>query len=219
MVPLSDSTAASAVPAPRPVSTPAVESAAIAMTLLMQFLLWIFCPGPSRNLLERAARCLPSVSADCRSNRLTLRPPISGWVNEMPRACRAVERGRWRLRPAAGAFRSDRRPPPLDSPRRVRVRRFRRHRHSSSRTLPAAVVTIVWTSWTEAVQRFDFRGELVDSDGRPIIQGDEPVAFRGQTEVGRPAGIPEGSELMTPLVAGVDAGLDPRCGMDRRSRR
>lgn len=78
---------------------------------------------------------------------------------------------------------------------------------TSSPTPPAAVVALVWASWTEANQRFNFRGELVDSDGKAVVQGDEPVAFWGQTEVGRPAGIPEGSELMTPLVVGVDAGL------------
>lgn len=82
-----------------------------------------------------------------------------------------------------------------------------------SPTPAAAVVVFMWAGWTEANQPFDFRGELVDSDGNPgIAENKEPVAFWGRTEVGRPPGLPEGSELMTPLVVAVDAGLMLRPG-------
>lgn len=79
---------------------------------------------------------------------------------------------------------------------------------TSTPTPPSALVILLWMSWTEANERFDFRAELVDSDGKPVTGGDgEPVAFWGQTEVGRPAGMRPGSEIMTPLVVGLDRGL------------
>lgn len=78
---------------------------------------------------------------------------------------------------------------------------------TSTPTPPAAVVAFIWANWTEANIRFDFRCELVDGDGNPVLRSDEAVAVWGQTEIGRPAGIPVGSDLMTPVVVTLDGGL------------
>src|SRR5262245_29024843 len=76
---------------------------------------------------------------------------------------------------------------------------------------PSAVAILLRVSWDLANTRHDWRLELVDSDEQPVLgpapEGEEPqpVAVTGQIEVGRPAGVPAGTELITPVAVQLSA--------------
>jgi len=62
-----------------------------------------------------------------------------------------------------------------------------------------AVAVFIKVGWTEANQPHKFSVRLVDADGQLVTAeapaGPQPIEFTGDLEVGRPAGIPEGSEI------------------------
>lgn len=72
---------------------------------------------------------------------------------------------------------------------------------------PHAVVVIIKIEWTETNRPHDFHLRLTDSDGN-VVTGPGPVAplpleMSGKLEVGRPPGLPEGSELDANFVANI----------------
>ena len=64
---------------------------------------------------------------------------------------------------------------------------------------PRAVAVFIKVAWTEANRTHAFVLRLADGDGHtvtvPVPTGPQPVEFPGNLEVGRPPGIPEGSEI------------------------
>ena len=67
-----------------------------------------------------------------------------------------------------------------------------------------AVVVVIKVGWTEANRPHGFVLRLTDGDGAvvhvPSPAGTQAMEFAGRLEVGRPAGIPEGSEIDTSFV-------------------
>lgn len=61
---------------------------------------------------------------------------------------------------------------------------------------PMALAVKLDVPWSEANQQHQFTLVLVDTDGRPAIVGNEQqVRVEGNFEVGRPAGLPAGSDI------------------------
>jgi hypothetical protein len=76
---------------------------------------------------------------------------------------------------------------------------------------PHAVVAIIHVPWNEANRVHIARLMLQDADGR-IVQietpnGTVPLIHEQQFEVGRPAGVPEGISLESPVVVNIGPGL------------
>lgn len=68
----------------------------------------------------------------------------------------------------------------------------------------SAIALKIEVPWTQSNRRHDFRVELVDADGRPVVlpgpEGEKPVVLSGSFEVGRPPGMPPGTPLDMPLA-------------------
>jgi hypothetical protein len=56
--------------------------------------------------------------------------------------------------------------------------------------------------WDESNRQHTFRFDLIDLDGEPVVPvgAEEPLAYQGQFEVGRPPGVRPGSCLTVPFV-------------------
>ena len=69
---------------------------------------------------------------------------------------------------------------------------------------PSAVALKIEVPWTQTNRRHEFKMELLDADGRPVLlpgpEGEKPVVMGGQFEVGRPPGVPPGTPLDMPLA-------------------
>ncbi len=69
---------------------------------------------------------------------------------------------------------------------------------------PSAVAVKVDVDLVEADQQHHWELWLEDADGRPVMvptaDGDRPVEVRGDFQVGRPVGVPEGSPVDLPLA-------------------
>ena len=65
--------------------------------------------------------------------------------------------------------------------------------------MPSAIAIKVDVDWNEAGRPHHWELFLVDEDGRPIIvegaDGPQPIEVRGDFEVARPDGVPEGSPV------------------------
>jgi hypothetical protein len=72
-----------------------------------------------------------------------------------------------------------------------------------------AVVVLIKVGWNEANRPHDFALRLTDADAKlvsvPSPAGSQVLEFRGRLEVGRPPGIPEGSEIDTTFVVQMQA--------------
>lgn len=72
---------------------------------------------------------------------------------------------------------------------------------------PHAVVILIKVDWNEANEQHKFALRLVDSDGGvvhvPSPAGTQAMEFSGNLEVGRPPGIPAGSEIDASFVVGL----------------
>ena len=68
--------------------------------------------------------------------------------------------------------------------------------------IPSAVAVVLNVSWDMANTRHEWRLELVDSDDQPVRPPgqDEVIAAGGAFEIGRPAGLPIGTELISPIA-------------------
>lgn len=76
---------------------------------------------------------------------------------------------------------------------------------------PHAIVAIIHVPWNEANRMHTARLILQDADGR-VVQietpnGLVPLVHEQQFEVGRPAGVPEGISLESPVVVNIGPGL------------
>lgn len=78
-------------------------------------------------------------------------------------------------------------------------------------TPPQAVVALVHVPWTQTNEQLGFQLALTDGDGRPVEvdagAGVQPIMIEGGFEIGRPAGIPHGTEIELPIVVNIPAGL------------
>ena len=78
-------------------------------------------------------------------------------------------------------------------------------------TPPGAVVALIDVDWHETNVRFDFRLELLDSDGASVLvpgpAGLNPIIIEGVLEAGRPPGTTEGTPISMPLTVNLSAGL------------
>lgn len=72
-----------------------------------------------------------------------------------------------------------------------------------------AVVVLIKVDWTETNRPHDFLLRMTDGDGAvvhvPSPAGTQALEFGGRLEVGRPPGIPEGSEIDTSFVVALQA--------------
>ncbi|HEY1776717.1 MAG TPA: hypothetical protein VGG41_11215 [Solirubrobacteraceae bacterium] len=76
---------------------------------------------------------------------------------------------------------------------------------------PFAIAILFEVPWDRANEEHDFRLELVDSDGDPVLvptpDGEAPLVLEGQFEVGRPPGVKRGTPLPFPLA--INMGPQP----------
>jgi hypothetical protein len=91
---------------------------------------------------------------------------------------------------------------------------------------------LIQVPWDQANARHTFSVELLDADGSPVAfdtedeeeEGEQPVAFGGEFEVGRPPGLKPGTPLDFPVaVNSSPLPLDPgryewRLNIDDESR-
>jgi hypothetical protein len=70
--------------------------------------------------------------------------------------------------------------------------------------MPTAIAVKVDVEWNETGRPHHWELFLVDEDGRPVIvdgpDGPQPIEVRGDFEVGRPDGVPEGSPVDVALA-------------------
>ena len=69
---------------------------------------------------------------------------------------------------------------------------------------PLAIALLVEVPWDQTNRRLEWRLELVDSDGYPVLTpdgegGESPIMMGGEFEVGRPPGTPHGAPIGLPL--------------------
>jgi hypothetical protein len=72
----------------------------------------------------------------------------------------------------------------------------------------SAIAAYIQVPWDRTNVQHEFRFELVDSDGQPVVaetpEGiEEPVAIEGAFEVGRPVGVTPGTPIDVPLAINI----------------
>ena len=70
---------------------------------------------------------------------------------------------------------------------------------------PLSLALLIEVPWDQANMRHEWRVELLDEDGMPVIPGDRPVIVGGEFEAGRPAGVTPGSALNVPMAINFSA--------------
>lgn len=76
-----------------------------------------------------------------------------------------------------------------------------------------AVAIRILVPWDEANSRHEMALILQDSNGATVTLGEQPVRHDGTFEVGRPPGLPPGTELeFTSVMGFVGLPLDPEKG-------
>lgn len=70
---------------------------------------------------------------------------------------------------------------------------------------PFGIGLLIQVPWDQANTVHTFQVELLDADGEPVVletdeDGDQPVAFGGDFEVGRPPGLKPGTPLDFPVA-------------------
>ena len=65
---------------------------------------------------------------------------------------------------------------------------------------PLAVAVKIDVPWDRAGRVHDWKLELLDADGMPVLIADRPVIVQGQFEVGRPDALAPGTPLPMPLA-------------------
>ena len=72
---------------------------------------------------------------------------------------------------------------------------------------PSAIAMKIEVPWNEANRKHNLKLELLDSDFRPVIvptpNGNAPLVISGDFEVGRPAGILQGTPIDVPLAFNI----------------
>lgn len=70
---------------------------------------------------------------------------------------------------------------------------------------PVALGLLIYVPWDRANLAHDWKLELLDEDGIPVMHNEVPVIVAGQFEAGRPAGWPPGRPLLVPLAINFSA--------------
>ncbi len=70
---------------------------------------------------------------------------------------------------------------------------------------PLAIALQITVPWDQANIRHEWRIDLIDEDGRPVLIREKPVVLQGRFEAGRPAGLQPG----TPLGVSLAINLSP----------
>lgn len=73
------------------------------------------------------------------------------------------------------------------------------------RRQPLAVVLLAKIPWDRANIPHNWKLELLDEDGGPVMAGERPVMVGGKIEAGRPAGVKPGSPLHVPMAINFSA--------------
>src|SRR5438128_2093163 len=79
--------------------------------------------------------------------------------------------------------------------------------------IQCGVALLFHVPWDFTNRKIRFGVQLLDDDGRPVIQagplGDQPVQVGGEFEVGRPAGVKPGTDINVPLAFNTVLQLAP----------
>lgn len=83
---------------------------------------------------------------------------------------------------------------------------------TSTPTPPQAVIVLLRVGWTETNRDHALELELLAADGAHAVVvpgpvGEQPLKIEATFQVGRPVGIPEGSEIDHNLSINISAGL------------
>lgn len=70
---------------------------------------------------------------------------------------------------------------------------------------PMAIALLVEVPWDRANLSHDWKIELLDEDGGPVIWDDRPVLVGGNFEAGRPAGWQAGTPIAVPMAINFNA--------------
>jgi hypothetical protein len=95
--------------------------------------------------------------------------------------------------------------------------------------VPSAIALKIEVPWTDTNRKHRLELKLLDADGQPVRvptqAGEHPVEFRGEFEVGRPPGLPEGSPLdvvlainMSPLQLQPDRRYEWKCFINENTK-
>lgn len=84
-------------------------------------------------------------------------------------------------------------------------------------TPPQAVIVLLRVGWTEANRPHKLEVSLLTADGENAVMApgpfnEQPLKVEATFEVGRPVGIPEGSDIDHNLAVGIGAGLPLEAG-------
>lgn len=70
---------------------------------------------------------------------------------------------------------------------------------------PVGIAILIDVPWDRANINHDWKVELLDEDGSPVMWDDQPVLVGGNFEAGRPAGALPGTELKVPMAINFSA--------------
>jgi hypothetical protein len=70
---------------------------------------------------------------------------------------------------------------------------------------PMAIAMLLDVPWDRANISHDWKLELVDQDGTPVLYDEQPVLVGGQFEAGRPAGWAPGTPITVPMAINFSA--------------
>jgi hypothetical protein len=70
--------------------------------------------------------------------------------------------------------------------------------------VPFALAALIEVPWSGTNRKHAFKFEMIDLDGRPVTvtgpNGEQPVAFDGEFEIGRPPGVRAGAYQPVPIA-------------------
>jgi hypothetical protein len=70
---------------------------------------------------------------------------------------------------------------------------------------PSAIAMLIEVPWDRANINHDWKFELLDEDGTPVLFDDQPVIVGGQFEAGRPTGLAPGTSMNVPMAINFTA--------------
>jgi len=70
---------------------------------------------------------------------------------------------------------------------------------------PMAIAILIDVPWDRANISHEWKIELLDQDGTPVLFDDQPVIVGGQFEAGRPAGSAPGTPMVVPMAINFTA--------------
>jgi hypothetical protein len=77
--------------------------------------------------------------------------------------------------------------------------------HIGPQPQPLAIALLIEVPWDRANIQHDWKLELLDEDGGPVMRDDMPVLVGGTFESGRPVGQSPGTPLAVPLAINFSA--------------